>query len=760
MRKMLKCTNLKHPTRIKSISLKCFTRTKDTEKLSNCIKKRCLGKSSLCYLLRAFQVHDQDKAELYQQLKKAEELNENFDVILKKEQLRRGIMRWAFMAAIKNMKEKKKFDLDAAELIEKILNDNIRAEYDEKTKTLREDLQFLRDENTNLGIDLAELKYEHHSVVEERNSLEEKHNQAINEIYMINRSLENMKTADRKLQSEYESLVKAHEHSKTLIRTLEEDKQKLQNELEKHVKGFMSGILTNIASVEKSKVMHHLSESELQSLAKINKADIKSEYAQTTINDINNILVVKKPDQKDKPDKPSKNIPIQTNLSIPESAEFDPAVVHAQSITGKHHKNKLSHANTINFKKKSNDFSANPAKAAKKTQSKGISPKFHTKIDHHDLINEKEESAEESDLALETSHKASSRLGGDDLHESLSKTMEQRYTKGIRIRTSSSKNHPNFNRTEQMKEDKYGHIFHFVKTNFDKIIEKRQQRLFNAEELEKNDVYHRLFKDSKIKQVQSKEFVEFLKMKETEESRGKISGKFLPYNKDNAKDAHQLKISVQKKAPKMDPSTSCLCSKLLQKFNVSKNSKDYETSTLQEVDDLFEDYKLQEKLDKGEIINANEFITPGAHENTNHNYSSFLTEPVNIQITKVQNDCNASQEINLKEKIHINKEAFNSRKLSSRKGTKKIRKLNYSSNHVSKRGLFHVANSRLNLSKRSLAETQSSKPKHRKHNRSLMMISSIRGKILPTPKPSCSGQKYRKYSHVETRKYQQSSSKY
>ena len=59
------------------------------------------------------------------------------------------------------------------------------------------------------------------------------------------------------------------------------------------------------------------------------------------------------------------------------------------------------------------------------------------KLPHHSSINEREEFDEESDIVLETSQRGSSRIGPEDLHENLSKTMEQRYTKGIRIRTSS-----------------------------------------------------------------------------------------------------------------------------------------------------------------------------------------------------------------------------------------------------------------------------------------------------------------------------------
>ena len=43
---------------------------------------------------------------------------------------------------------------------------------------IKEDTKFLRDENTNLSIELTELKYDHHNIEEERNSLELKHDEA------------------------------------------------------------------------------------------------------------------------------------------------------------------------------------------------------------------------------------------------------------------------------------------------------------------------------------------------------------------------------------------------------------------------------------------------------------------------------------------------------------------------------------------------------------------------------------------------------
>jgi hypothetical protein len=57
--------------------------------------------------------------------------------------------------------------------------------------------------------------------------------------------------------------------------------------------------------------------------------------------------------------------------------------------------------------------------------------------------------------------------------------------------------------------------------------------------------------------------------------------------------------------------------------------------TIVNIDDLFADTKLKQKLDNREIINAEEFLVPNLYEDHGHN-SSFITEPVNIEIRRFQ----------------------------------------------------------------------------------------------------------------------------
>lgn len=99
------------------------------------------------------------------------------------------------------------------------------------------------------------------------------------------------------MQGEYDSLFRAFEHSKNLVSALEEEKQRMQFELEKLWKEKSSSIFTGAANLSIGKIMTQLSQYEVDSLSKINRADIKSEYAQTEIWDINNILISQRPSE-------------------------------------------------------------------------------------------------------------------------------------------------------------------------------------------------------------------------------------------------------------------------------------------------------------------------------------------------------------------------------------------------------------------------------------------------------------------------------
>jgi FtsZ-binding cell division protein ZapB len=158
------------------------------------------------------------------------------------------------------------------------------------------------------------MKYELHHLEEDKGKLENKISENINDIYMLTKSLESMKDSNRKLQSENDSLTKAQDHSKNLITMLENEKVNFQKELEKHTKENFGGIMMNLASLAKNKVLHQLSQYEVESISRINNADQKSEFVQTYLCDVNNILIMKDPNEKEKPQKPSKTVHIQTDV--------------------------------------------------------------------------------------------------------------------------------------------------------------------------------------------------------------------------------------------------------------------------------------------------------------------------------------------------------------------------------------------------------------------------------------------------------------
>ena len=120
------------------------------------------------------------------------------------------MLRWSALAHIKKIKDLSNVDEKTIGLIDRILNTDISNLRKTEIDSLKDDLKFLQDENTNLSIESAELKYRIHSYEDDRVKL----SNANNEIYMLKRSIENIKDASRKVQSEVESLAHTQEYSK------------------------------------------------------------------------------------------------------------------------------------------------------------------------------------------------------------------------------------------------------------------------------------------------------------------------------------------------------------------------------------------------------------------------------------------------------------------------------------------------------------------------------------------------------------------
>ena len=79
---------------------------------------------------------------------------------------------------------------------------------------------------------------------------------------------------------------------------------RLQHQLDKHVDKSKVQVFTNEAMLAKDKAMHHLSKIEMISINKLNRADTKSQFAQTIMCDINNLIICQRPSEINKPLKP------------------------------------------------------------------------------------------------------------------------------------------------------------------------------------------------------------------------------------------------------------------------------------------------------------------------------------------------------------------------------------------------------------------------------------------------------------------------
>jgi hypothetical protein len=150
------------------------------------------------------------------------------------------------------------------------------------------------------------------------------------------------------------------------------------------------------------------------------------------------------------------------------------------------------------------------------------------------------------------------------------KTTDAKYTKRIRFsskitydkrKAGKSQDLRNYegisSKTQEMPSDKYGNMMHYVRTNFNKIMDKHRQSLFSPDDLKQNDVYGRLFKDSKIKQVQNNEFCEFLKLKQSGEINQTISAKFMSKSQ-KLNTSKRKDFTVRNQRQLFDYSSDCL----------------------------------------------------------------------------------------------------------------------------------------------------------------------------------------------------------
>lgn len=116
-----------------------------------------------------------------------------------------------------------------------------------------------------------------------------------------------MKNNFRKVQNEIDSISKEKEHSKELILTLEVEKARLESELAKNTRKGKTTLFTNEALLAKDKAMYQLSQMGTDNLKRMQKFDVRSEFIQTTLGDLNNKIIMQRPSEANAPKVPCKS---------------------------------------------------------------------------------------------------------------------------------------------------------------------------------------------------------------------------------------------------------------------------------------------------------------------------------------------------------------------------------------------------------------------------------------------------------------------
>ena len=165
-------------------------------------------------------------------------------------------------------------------------------------------MEFYRNENTSLSLENAEFKYKNYNLEKDSSKIKDQLLTIQHEVSMQNDLISNMRDGNRKIESEYNSLVKSQKQSQELIRTLEGEKMRLEHEINKFNKNPNSLAFTQQAILAKDRAMNDLAVFENKAIAHINKVDKLSEFVQTTLCDINNFILTENPNEIEKPEKP------------------------------------------------------------------------------------------------------------------------------------------------------------------------------------------------------------------------------------------------------------------------------------------------------------------------------------------------------------------------------------------------------------------------------------------------------------------------
>ncbi|CAI2384294.1 unnamed protein product [Moneuplotes crassus] len=178
--------------------------------------------------------------------------------------------------------------------------------------------------------------------------------------------------------------------------------------------------------------------------------------------------------------------------------------------------------------------------------------------------------------------------------------------------------------------------------NYIKSSDLSKRAFFTGEELKKNDVYNRLFKDSKIKKIKGdllgnaieSEFIEFLKYKSlnklshthSQESRRDREESLERMKLKSKKESKLSIIGIQSRVSKPQ---NCLCQKLIRKYNIGKMNLQSEFEIMEEIEGIINNTKLKSTLNKNEQIKPEDYLQDTAEDlPMNEMKSLYLTEPL------------------------------------------------------------------------------------------------------------------------------------
>eukprot|EP00347_Sterkiella_histriomuscorum_P002492 403367942 len=266
---------------------------------------------------KQFQTFDQQMGELYKKLREQEELNESFNQILMNEKLKQVYSKWFILTKVKQLgNTDEKVRSQTLERIFQFARGETSQESDKVRKIMQVDLDFLQKENTELAIDLNEVKRKLQNYTEKSSYLAQNLEDVQQEAHMYKERVEGMLEENRKLQSEAQLMNKNLDNARGLIDMLEREKHRLEVELLRYTKQAMKSNIIE-AELHQKKALHQISEAGISKMKKIYDNNMKTKQTMTQLRglDKNLIFELTEEEMKDQMMRkiPVKDIEIQTD---------------------------------------------------------------------------------------------------------------------------------------------------------------------------------------------------------------------------------------------------------------------------------------------------------------------------------------------------------------------------------------------------------------------------------------------------------------